>query len=83
LPAPAIWPAVVPAEVMAEMSTVPPALVMKRALPPLLEFRKDTLPVRALIVADPALLESLKITCAPVLSVKVAVPALEVLKNSI
>ena len=44
-----------PADVSPDMSKVPPALVMKRALPPVLVSKKKTLPpLLVVMVAVPA-----------------------------
>jgi hypothetical protein len=63
-----------PADVSADMSKRPPALVMKRALPPVLVSRKLTAaPLVVVIVALPAVLDWLNWTL--LLLVMLAVPA--------
>ncbi|MBV9630169.1 MAG: hypothetical protein JO230_18900 [Xanthobacteraceae bacterium] len=57
MPAPSIDPAVVPPPLRAEMSKLPPALVMKRAFPPEeLSWNVVTAPLFVVIVALPAVL---------------------------
>jgi hypothetical protein len=82
LPAPSIEPAVMPAEVSADISKLPPALVMKRALPPVLVSRKLTVaPLLVVTVALPAVLDWLNWTLS--LLVMLAVPAELKLKKAV
>lgn len=70
----------VPELVRPEISTAPPALVMNRALPPLLVSRNcRTLPALLVMVALPAVLVSEK-AMVPML-LMVALPAVLVLKK--
>jgi hypothetical protein len=78
VPAPSIEPAVIwlllPGPEVPEKSTVPPALAMNRALPPVL-LLVNTTPPLVVIVALPAVLVSEKATKKPALLTMVEVPA--------
>jgi hypothetical protein len=82
MPAPSIEPAVIPPEDRPEMSTVPPALAMKRAWPRVLMVSNNVIPpVLVVMVALPAVLVPEK-HISPLL-VTVALPAVLELKNPV
>ena len=75
LPAPSIEPLAMPTEDRPDMSKMPPAFMMKRALPPVaMETKFADPPLFAMMTASPAVLESLK-NEALLLFVMVALPA--------
>ena len=70
MPAPSTEPAVVPPEDRPEISTFPPALVMKLAFPPILALMNSVdPPLLVVIVALPAVLVSENIVNPPELLV--------------
>ena len=75
-PAPSIEPAVIPAEMSCEMLNTPFALVMKRALPPvLLPLNSVVVPASVVMVALPALLKLSKRRMPSIWLIILALPA--------